>query len=141
LPASSRNILGDIFTAHYRTHSRISVFHSDLPTIKIALALHTIPHSDMNLLQCRRALIHHLVLGACVQHKSNVHPNPRIDRSTCAAIAEEFESASSMTAAVLDTILTAEDKKIFTEHLLNICVMLRLRSTSYPPDRATSASK
>jgi hypothetical protein len=41
-----RNILRDIFTVHHCTHSRISVFHSDLPTIKITLALRTIPHSE-----------------------------------------------------------------------------------------------
>ncbi|KAJ6545539.1 hypothetical protein B0H19DRAFT_1167946 [Mycena capillaripes] len=42
-PIPSLNILRDTFTVHYATHSRISVFHSDLPTIRTALALHTIP--------------------------------------------------------------------------------------------------
>ena len=55
---ASLNILRDIFVAHYRTHARISVLYSDLETIKHALSLHTIPHHDINLIQCRQALIH-----------------------------------------------------------------------------------
>jgi hypothetical protein len=136
-PTSSCNIHRNIFTAHYCTHSRISVFHSDLPTMKIALTLHTIPHSDMNLLQCRRALIHPLVSGACFEHKLDAHPNSKIERSTCAVIVEELESTSSITAAVLDIILTAKHKK----SLLNTCVLLRPRSTSSPRDHTTFASK
>ncbi|KAJ7902728.1 hypothetical protein B0H14DRAFT_2555226 [Mycena olivaceomarginata] len=98
-PTSSRNTLRDIFTAHYCTHS-------------------------LNLLQCRRALIHHLVSGASFEHKLDAHPNSKIDRSTCAVIAEEFESTSSITAPVLDIILTAEHKKISTEHLCHVAAAL-----------------
>jgi hypothetical protein len=94
--------------------------------MKIALALHTIPHSDMNLLRCRRALIHPLVSGACFEHKLDAHPNSKIERSTCAVIAEELESTSSITAAVLDIILTAEHKKISTEHLCPVAAALNI---------------
>ncbi|KAJ6541445.1 hypothetical protein B0H19DRAFT_1173209 [Mycena capillaripes] len=41
-PVPLLNILRDIFTAHYATHSRTYVFHSHLPIISTALALHTI---------------------------------------------------------------------------------------------------
>ncbi|KAJ6592649.1 hypothetical protein B0H19DRAFT_1245492 [Mycena capillaripes] len=123
-PTSSLNILRDIFTAHYRTHSRISVFHLNLPTIKTALALQTVPHHDMSLSQCRQALIHHLVSGACVEHKSDVHLHSKLDRSTCAVIAEEFESPTSMTAAILELILATDVKKITTEHLCHVAAAL-----------------
>lgn len=81
----------------------------------------------MNLIQCRQALIHHLVSGACVEHKSDVHPHSKLDRSTCAVIAEEFDSAASMTTAVLDIILAANDKTISTEHLCHVAVALDIR--------------
>jgi hypothetical protein len=69
-------------------------------------------------------LIHHLVSGACFEHKLDAHPNSKIDRSTCAVIAEEFESTFSITALVLDIILTAEHKKISTEHLYHVAAAL-----------------
>ncbi|KAJ6620200.1 hypothetical protein B0H10DRAFT_2023108, partial [Mycena sp. CBHHK59/15] len=40
---TSLSILRDIFLGHHATRSRISIFHSDLPTIKTALELHSIP--------------------------------------------------------------------------------------------------
>ncbi|KAF7358072.1 hypothetical protein MVEN_00855000 [Mycena venus] len=96
---SSRNILRDIFTAHYCTHSLSTGIDSSSR------------------------------LGACFEHKLDVHPNSKIDRSTCAVIAEEFESASSITAAVLDIILTAEHKKISAEHLCHVAAALDIIPT------------
>jgi hypothetical protein len=95
----------------------------DLQKIKTALALHTVPHNDMSLSQCRQALIH-LVSGACVEHQSDVHLHSKLDRSTCAVIAEEFESPASMTAAVLELILATDDKKITTEHLCHVAAAI-----------------
>ncbi|KAJ7847498.1 hypothetical protein B0H14DRAFT_2770090, partial [Mycena olivaceomarginata] len=37
------------------------VFHADLPALQHALALHGILYADMNLSQCRHALIHHII--------------------------------------------------------------------------------
>jgi hypothetical protein len=39
---TSLNIIRDIFFGHFVTHSRISVFHADLPTIQRSLGLHAI---------------------------------------------------------------------------------------------------
>ncbi|KAJ7789429.1 hypothetical protein B0H14DRAFT_2944590, partial [Mycena olivaceomarginata] len=39
------------------------LFHADLPALQHALALHGIPYADMNLSQCRHALIHHIITG------------------------------------------------------------------------------
>ncbi|KAF7378322.1 ATP-dependent DNA helicase [Mycena sanguinolenta] len=64
---TSQNILRDILTARYRTRSRISVLYCDLKTTQHALTLHTIPHHDMDLAQCRQALIHHLITGSIAQ--------------------------------------------------------------------------
>jgi hypothetical protein len=114
IPSTSLNILRDIFTAHHYTRSRISAFHSDLDTIQHALTLHTVPHHNMNLVQCRQALIHHLITGACVDHSSDITPSSRLDRSTCRAVAQDFETAASMSAAVPDIILTADHKKMPT---------------------------
>ena len=60
------NIIRDIFLGHHTTRSRTSVFHADLPAIQHALALHGIHHHDMPLIDCRHALIHHIITGAFV---------------------------------------------------------------------------
>jgi hypothetical protein len=49
-------IIRDILLGHHVTRSRISVFNSDLQTIQQSLDLHAIPHTNMTLVQCRRAL-------------------------------------------------------------------------------------
>jgi hypothetical protein len=77
----------------------------------------------MSLSQCRHALIH-LVSGACVEHKSDVHLHSKLDRSTCAVIAEEFESPPSMNAAVLELILATDDKKITAEPLCHVAAAI-----------------
>ncbi|KAK6966271.1 hypothetical protein R3P38DRAFT_2591288, partial [Favolaschia claudopus] len=62
---SPSNIIRDVFLGNHSTRSRTSVFHSDLAVIQHSLILHGIPHQDMTLIQCRRALIHHIITGAC----------------------------------------------------------------------------
>ncbi|KAJ6605893.1 hypothetical protein B0H10DRAFT_2075484 [Mycena sp. CBHHK59/15] len=72
--SSSRDtlpILRDIFLGHHATRSRISIFHSDLPTIKTALELHSIPSHNMSLIECRRALLHHILSGACADYEND----------------------------------------------------------------------
>jgi hypothetical protein len=46
--------------------ARISMLYSDLETIQHSLTLHTLPHHDMDLIQCRQ----HLVTGAGADHIS-----------------------------------------------------------------------
>ncbi|KAF8170541.1 hypothetical protein K438DRAFT_2024370, partial [Mycena galopus ATCC 62051] len=57
----SSNTIHDIFLGHHSTRARTSVFHADLTVIQHALVLHGIPHQNMSLVQCRRALIHHII--------------------------------------------------------------------------------
>ncbi|KAJ7234431.1 hypothetical protein C8J57DRAFT_1531590 [Mycena rebaudengoi] len=122
----SLNILRDIFTARHSTHSRISVFYSDLPTIHRALELHAIPHYEMTLIQCRHALIHHLATGACVDHQSDVLATARPDRSACHALAQDFKNAAAMSEAVLTLILEADHKKMATENLCHVASSLNI---------------
>ncbi|KAJ7258656.1 hypothetical protein C8J57DRAFT_1644624 [Mycena rebaudengoi] len=125
----SFNILRDIFTAHHCTHSRISVFYSDLKAIQRALALHTVPHQNMSLVQCRQALIHHLITGACVDHMVDIDSTTKLDRSTCCAVAKDFDLAASMSAVILDIVLTADHKKMSTEHLCHVADALNVTTT------------
>jgi hypothetical protein len=74
----------------------------------------------MNLIQCRQALNHHLVTGACADHISDVNSCWRLNRSTCHAVAQDFDSAASMSAAVLDIILAADHSKMTTENLCHV---------------------
>jgi hypothetical protein len=97
----SPNILRDILTARYRTHAGISVLYSDLETIQYAFTLRIAPHHDMNHIQCRQALIHHLMTGACADCISDVNSSSKLNCSTCRAVAQDFDSATSMCAVVL----------------------------------------
>ncbi|KAJ7906873.1 hypothetical protein B0H13DRAFT_2333021 [Mycena leptocephala] len=90
---TSLNILRNIFLGHHATRSRISIFHSDLPTIKTALELHSIPSHDMSLIECRRTLLHHIISGACADYNNDAVAHPRPQRATCRAIAHDFLSA------------------------------------------------
>ena len=54
---TSFNIIRDILLGRHTTCSRVSVFHSDLPSLKRSLELHAIPISGMSLTQCRRVLL------------------------------------------------------------------------------------
>ncbi|KAJ7898197.1 hypothetical protein B0H14DRAFT_2675275, partial [Mycena olivaceomarginata] len=71
VPLNATNIIRDIFLGHHATRVRTSVFHADLPALQHALALHGIPYADMNLSQCRHALIHHIITGTCFENPSN----------------------------------------------------------------------
>lgn len=120
----SLNILRDIFLGHHSTRSRISVFHADLPTIKIALELHAIPHNDMTLIECRHALLHHIISGACADYEIDASISPRPQRATCRSISHDFPCAVDISQAVLDIILAADHKKMPTEHLSHIAAAL-----------------
>ncbi|KAK7029247.1 hypothetical protein R3P38DRAFT_2524753, partial [Favolaschia claudopus] len=65
IPVHPSEIIHDIFLGHHSTRARTSVFHADLTVIQHSLTLHGIPHQDMTLIQCRRALIHHIITGTC----------------------------------------------------------------------------
>jgi hypothetical protein len=80
----------------------------------------------MNLIQCRQALIHHLMTGACADCISDVNSSLTLDRSTCRAVAQDFDSAASMSAAVLNIILTAKHSEISTEHLCHVAAALNI---------------
>ena len=89
------------------------MFHSDLPTIKTPLTLHTVRHHDMTLLQRRQVLT--------IPNSSTV-------------MGQDFHSHASMTAAVLKLIPKADDKNISTEQPCHIegCVLPSpLTSSSY----------
>ena len=71
VPKNRLNIIHDIFLGHHSIRSRISVFYADLTVIQYALALHGIPHQNMSIVQCRHALIHHILTGACFENPSH----------------------------------------------------------------------
>ncbi|KAK6988531.1 hypothetical protein R3P38DRAFT_3443898, partial [Favolaschia claudopus] len=86
MPIPPSDIIHDIFLGHHSTRARTSVFHADLPSIQHALSLHGIPHQDMTLMQCRRALIHHIITGTCFDNPANHESSsPRPELATCRA--------------------------------------------------------
>lgn len=109
---TSRSILRDIFLGHHSTRSRTSIFHADLPAIKHALDLHAIPHNDMTLIECRRALLHHIISGSCADYAIDASSHPRPQRTGCRCIAHDFESAKDISQAAFDIILNADHKQM-----------------------------
>jgi hypothetical protein len=127
MPAvTSLNIILDIFFRHHVAHSRISVFHTDLSTIQRALLLHAIPHTNLNLIQCRRLLIHHIATGACADHAVDASTSPRPDHSACRALCQDFDSAAHMSKVLNVFFGGAADKQLSTESLLHIVATLNI---------------
>jgi hypothetical protein len=93
----------------------ISVFHTDLAVIRHALALHDTAHQNMSLIQCRRALIHHIITGTCFDNLSNEcdasrshHP----ELATCHAVSQSYPSAAGVAETVLNVVLNTDQKQM-----------------------------
>jgi hypothetical protein len=111
----SSNIILDIFLGYYSTRARISVFHTDLAVIQHALAFHDITHQNMSLIQCRRALIHHIITGTCFDNLSNEGDASRShhpELATCRAVAQGYPSAAGVAETVLNVVLNADQKQM-----------------------------
>lgn len=93
-PLTLLTLLRDILLGHHVTRSRISVFHADLSTIQRSLDLHAVPHASMTLVQCRRALLHHIASGACTDYQVDAVSSPRPDRTACRALSQDFKCAA-----------------------------------------------
>jgi hypothetical protein len=124
---TSLNHLRDILLGHHATCSRISVFHADL--LQRSLELHTIPHAGLTLVQCQR-LLHHITTEACANHAVDASLSPRLDRSACRVLCQDFESAVDLSKAVFNVILDADDKQISTESLLHVAAALNVSVSS-----------
>jgi hypothetical protein len=67
----------------------------------------------MSLVQCRQALIHHIITGTCFDNPSNsgdAFLSLRHELSTCRAISRGYTSAAEVSEAVLNLILNADHK-------------------------------
>ena len=126
LSMTSLNIIRDILLARRMTGCRISVFHSDLDSIKKSLELHAIPTAGLSLTQCRRILLHHIATGACSDHSVDVSLSPRPDRSACRELCRDFDCAADMSKAVLSLILEADPKLMSTESLSHVAAALNI---------------
>ncbi|KAJ6543192.1 hypothetical protein DFH09DRAFT_1088894 [Mycena vulgaris] len=130
---SSLDIIRDIFLGHHITRSRTSVFHSDLPAIQHALQLHRIPHSDMTLIECRRALIHHIITGACYDNPLNTGDVPpssaHLELGTCRAVSQGYVSAADVSEAALKVILDADHKQMLTENYCHVAAAMNITTS------------
>lgn len=127
------NIIRDIFLGHHTTRSRTSVFHADLPAIQHALALHDIHHHDMPLIDCRHALIHHIITGACFDNPTNTGDVPasftRPELGTCRAISQGYLSAADVSQAALNVILNADRTQMSTENYCHVAAAMNITAS------------
>ena len=61
---TSLQLLNNIFLGHHAHSTRISVFQWSISNTACPW-LHALPFTNLNLIQCRRVLIHHIVTRAC----------------------------------------------------------------------------
>jgi hypothetical protein len=123
----SSNIIHDIFLGHHSTRARTSVFHTDLVVIQHALALHGILHQNMSLIQCRHALIHHIITGACFDNPSNggdASTSHRPELATCQAVSQGYPSAADVAKAVLNVVLNVYQKEMSTENSSHVAAAM-----------------
>lgn len=128
LTKNSANIIHAIFVGHHTTRARTSVFHAGLSAIQHALTLHGIPHDNLNLIQCRQALIHHLITGTCFDNFSDtgdVFSSQRHELATCRAVSRGYCSAADVSEAILNIILNADNKEMPTNHYVHVAAAKR----------------
>jgi hypothetical protein len=80
----------------------------------------------MTLIDCRRALLHHIVSGDCANYAVDATTHPRPQRTACRCIAQDFHSAADVSQAVLEIILGADRNQMSTESLLHVAAALNL---------------
>jgi hypothetical protein len=80
----------------------------------------------MTLIDCRRALLHHIVSGDCANYAVDATAYPRPQRTACHCIAQDFHSAADVSQAVLEIVLGADHNQMSTESLLHVAAALNL---------------
>src|ERR1700761_3642705 len=77
----------------------------------------------LTLVQCRQ-ILEDITSPAGITMWRTVSPRP--DRSGCRAFSQDFESAADMSKAVLNIILSTDDKQISTESLSHVAGALNI---------------
>jgi hypothetical protein len=86
-------------------------------------------HHDMSLIQCRQALIHHIIIGTCFENPSNLSDAASCSRqelSTCRAISRGYSSAADVSQAALNIILNADREQMPTEHYCHVAAAMNI---------------
>ena len=73
----SIDLLQDTFTQNFRTGVRISSFCDDLQVLQHGMKIHGLPSFNMNISECRKTLICHILKGYCSSYDTNVATLPR----------------------------------------------------------------
>lgn len=122
-PASvkSMDIMRDVLMRNYQTGVRISVFTEDIQTLRHAMDMHGLPSLGLDLYECRKTLLSHLLMGHCISRDDEVHSLPRRpDRTACRCISSDYESVRDLATAMFDIVLSASTQSISTDRLVII---------------------
>ncbi|KAJ6530469.1 hypothetical protein DFH09DRAFT_1093515 [Mycena vulgaris] len=87
----------------------------------------------MTLIECRRALIHHIITGACYDNPLNtgdVHPSSaRLELRACRAVSQGYASATDVSEAALKVILDANHKQMSTENYCHVAAATNITTS------------
>lgn len=71
--------------------------------------------ANLSIRQCRIALLHHLLTGACCKHTQDTHKKlAHQDRTACICISEGFDSADALSSSAFDLVLSSNAKILDT---------------------------
>lgn len=120
---SSLSLLRDVFLNDVANPLRVSVFSSNVNSLRHSLRMHGITSDTFSLKDCRTLLVRHIFTGSCVSGQDNsIHPKQgsRRDLTACRYFAADFQHARDMTAAAVDVTLSATEELMPKDNLIKI---------------------
>ena len=78
---------------NYQSGVHISVFTEDIQTLWHAMDMHGLLSFNLDVYECQKTLLYHLLMGQCISHDDEVHSLPcQPDRTACHCIGSDYES-------------------------------------------------
>ena len=86
-----------------------------------AMDMHGLPSFNLDVYECRKTLLYHLLMGQCISCDDKVHCLPcHPDRTACHCISSDYESVQNLSVAMFDIVLSASTQSISTDRLIII---------------------
>lgn len=120
---SSTSILRDILLNDVSTPLRLSLFSTNIASLRHSLRMHGITVEAFSLKDCRALLVRHIFTGSCVSgHQDIIRKNTGggRDLTACRYFAVDFTHPRDMTSAVVDITVSATAELMPKDNLMKI---------------------
>ena len=82
--------------------------------LRHVIDMHGLPSFNLDVYECWRTLLYHLLMGQCISHDDEVHSLPhQPDRTACHCISYDYESVQDLSVAMLDIALCKHMKYLY----------------------------